>query len=67
MKQVLSTVEFCHKNCCPTVEHFISEGEEKFAIGGVEEGITIFTKDQFADFIGAVREGKFDSLVVPRQ
>jgi len=55
------TITFCKNKCCPVVtvlENKIILGDEK----GVE-GITTWTKDQFKDFIIAVKDGKFDELI----
>lgn len=45
--------------CCPTVS---VEGES-VQLGGAEEGVTRWSREQFADFVLAAREGKFDSAV----
>lgn len=53
------TIEFCRRGkCCPTV----TIHGEKIFIGGAEEGFTIFNKNQFLDFISAVKDGRFDFI-----
>lgn len=54
-------IEFCKNNCCPVVkvnESNIVLGDEKGP-----EGITVWTKEQFKDFVEAAKSGKFDEVV----
>lgn len=53
-------IKFCKTSCCPTVE----VDEDKIILGDPNgpEGITVWTKDQFNDFLTAAKEGKFDNI-----
>ena len=57
MKEVVS---FCcgGKRCPNVVIH-----KDKVIIGGIKEGFTFFTIDNFKDFISSIKSGKFDSLI----
>lgn len=58
---IYKPITFCRKkNCCPTVTP-LEDGT--FAVGGEEEGVSIFQKQHLADFVAAAKEGKFDDLV----
>lgn len=51
---------FCQKKCCPVVkirENDVVLGDEKGP-----EGITVWSKPQFNDFIKAVKEGKITEI-----
>jgi hypothetical protein len=57
----MKTIKFCRDKCCPVIEVH----ENKIVLGDLKgpEGITTWTKNQFKDFIEAVKEGKFDSVI----
>jgi hypothetical protein len=56
----METITFCKKHCCPVVK----VDNDKIILGDDDgpEGITIWTKDQFLDFVQAVKDGKFDQI-----
>lgn len=56
----METIKFCKNKCCPVVKL----DENKVILGDKDgpEGITTWTKDQFKDFIQAVKDGKFDKI-----
>jgi hypothetical protein len=58
MNQVIN---FCKNKCCPVVE----VTEESIVLGDAKgpEGVTVWTKNQFADFVEAAKSGKFDEIV----
>jgi hypothetical protein len=55
------TITFCKAKCCPVVELY----DEKIILGDDKgpEGITVWSKEQFKDFIDAAKDGKFDELI----
>jgi hypothetical protein len=60
----MQTIKFCKtKRCCPEVNVVKENGEVSFVIGGKEEGVTVFTRNNFKDFIAAAKEGVFDEFV----
>jgi hypothetical protein len=56
-------IEFCKEKCCPVIEY--TEESNIVLLGDAEgpEGVTTWTKQQFADFIEAAKEGKFDNII----
>ena len=54
-------INFCKNACCPVIE----VGENNITLGDKNgpEGITVWTKDQFKDFLEAAKSGKFDKVV----
>ena len=56
-------IEFCCKEKCPVIEY--TENTDLVLLGDANgpEGITTWTKEQFADFINAAKEGKFDNVI----
>lgn len=54
------TITFCKNKCCPVVEI----EEDKIILGDADgpEGITVWTKTQFLDFINAAKNGDFDNV-----
>ncbi len=58
MNQVIN---FCKNKCCPVVE----VAQDTIILGDAKgpEGITVWTKNQFADFVEAAKSGKFDEIV----
>jgi hypothetical protein len=56
-------IEFCKDKCCPVIEY--TENTDLVLLGDANgpEGITTWTKEQFADFINAAKEGKFDNVI----
>jgi hypothetical protein len=56
-------IEFCKEKCCPVIEY--SETSDVILLGDANgpEGISTWTKEQFADFINAAKEGKFDNII----
>jgi len=56
-------IEFCKEKCCPVIEY--TEESNVVLLGDAEgpEGVTTWTKQQFADFIEAAKEGKFDNII----
>lgn len=58
MNQVIN---FCKNKCCPVVEIT----EESILLGDANgpEGVTVWTKNQFADFVEAAKSGKFDEVI----
>lgn len=51
---------FCKKNkCCPVVEILPSD---MIRLGDKPEGYTVWTKEQFKDFIEAAKKGEFDDI-----
>lgn len=55
------TIQFCcGGKKCPVVTQI---NENQIAIGGKEEGVTTWDKDQFTDFVNAAKSGKFDELI----
>lgn len=57
------TIEFCCKEKCPVVEY--EENSDIVILGDPKgpEGVTKWTKEQFADFLFAAKLGKFDDVV----
>ncbi len=55
------TIKFCRNKCCPVVEVH----DDKIILGDKDgpEGITVWSKNQFKDFIDAAKSGKFDEVV----
>ncbi len=58
MNQVIN---FCKNKCCPVVE--VTENEIILGDAKGPEGVTVWTKNQFADFVEAAKSGKFDEIV----
>jgi len=59
----LRVVTFCRNHkCCPVVTE-LPDG--KISLGDKEgvEGETIWTKEQFKDFLTSAKKGEFDNLV----
>jgi hypothetical protein len=56
-------IEFCKEKCCPVIEY--TEESNIVLLGDAEgpEGVTTWTKQQFADFLEAAKEGKFDNII----
>jgi hypothetical protein len=56
-------IEFCKEKCCPVIEY--SETSDVILLGDANgpEGITTWSKEQFADFLNAAKEGKFDEII----
>jgi hypothetical protein len=56
-------IEFCKEKCCPVIEY--TEESNVVLLGDAEgpEGVTTWTKQQFADFVEAAKEGKFDNII----
>jgi len=56
-------IEFCKEKCCPVIEY--KEESNVVLLGDAEgpEGVTTWTKQQFADFVEAAKEGKFDNII----
>lgn len=54
-------ITFCKKACCP----FIELKDNKIHLGDPEgpEGVTIWSKESFSDFLSDAKSGKFDNLV----
>jgi hypothetical protein len=54
-------ITFCKQKCCPVIE----VQENAIVLGDKEgpEGITTWSKNQFADFVEAAKEGKFDQII----
>ena len=61
MQNKMTTIKFCKSKCCPVVKI----EEDKVLLGDKDgpEGVTTWTKNQFNDFIEAVKEGKFDEAI----
>ena len=54
-------IKFCTNNCCPVVK--ITNENVILGDPNGKEGVTVWSKKQFKDFLVAVKEGKFDHLV----
>lgn len=55
------TYEFCkNRKCCPTVS--TKEGFGIVKVGGEVEGFTLWSRDQFRDFVSAAKDGHFDDI-----
>jgi hypothetical protein len=56
-------IEFCCKDKCPVIEY--TETSDVILLGDANgpEGITTWTKQQFADFVFAAKLGKFDEII----
>jgi len=56
-------IKFCCKDKCPVIEY--TEESNVVLLGDAEgpEGVTTWTKQQFADFVEAAKEGKFDNII----
>lgn len=53
-------VEFCRgRRCCPTVTRM---ADGNYVIGGEVEGRTVFTEQNFQDFVAAAKAGNFDGI-----
>ena len=54
-------ITFCRNKCCPVVEVV----GDKIQLGDANgpEGVSVWTKENFNDFVDAVKEGKFDHIV----
>lgn len=60
---MISVTKFCKKDCCPVVEY---DNENQIVELGDREGIegtTVWSVEQFKDFLDAAKEGKFDHIV----
>lgn len=60
---MINVTKFCKKDCCPVVEY---DSENQIVELGDREGIegtTIWSVEQFKDFLDAAKEGKFDHIV----
>lgn len=55
-------ITFCKAKCCPVVE--ITDNKIILGDANGDEGITVWSKEQFNDFIDAVKEGKFDDIKI---
>ena len=54
-------INFCKNKCCPVVE--VTENEILLGDKNGPEGVTVWSKSQFADFVEAAKSGKFDEVV----
>ena len=54
-------INFCKNNCCPVIE--VEENRIILGDANGPEGVTVWTKDQFKDFVDAVKSGKFDEVI----
>ncbi len=56
-----NVIKFCSSKCCPVVEVV----EDCIVLGDSEgpEGITVWSKSQFKDFVIAAKSGKFDGII----
>lgn len=56
-------IEFCCKDKCPVVEY--SQDSDIVLLGDPNgpEGVTTWSKEQFADFLVAAKMGKFDEII----
>lgn len=61
---MFTKIQFCgKKGCrCPEVEQ-LPDGN--IQLGGQKEGYTVWNKLEFADFVEAAKDGKFDELIKP--
>lgn len=59
-KSPAGSVAECRKprRCCPT----ITAHADFVVLGGAEEGISVWTPQQFRDFVAAAKDGMFDGL-----
>jgi hypothetical protein len=55
-------IEFCCKDKCPVVEYTDDSNTILLGDANGPEGVTTWTKEQFADFVLAAKEGKFDKI-----
>lgn len=56
-------IEFCCKDKCPVVEYMEESNIVLLGDANGPEGITTWTKEQFADFVLAAKMGKFDDVI----
>lgn len=56
-------VEFCKEKCCPVVEYTDDSNTVLLGDANGPEGITTWSKEQFADFILAAKKGEFDKVI----
>jgi hypothetical protein len=56
-------IEFCCKEKCPVVEYHDNTDVVLLGDSNGPEGVTIWSKEQFADFLKAAKEGKFDNVI----
>jgi hypothetical protein len=56
-------IEFCCKEKCPVIEYVENSNVVLLGDANGPEGITTWSKEQFADFLNAAKEGKFDKIV----
>lgn len=56
-------IEFCKEKCCPVVEYTDDSNTILLGDANGPEGITTWTKQQFADFVLAAKLGKFDEII----
>lgn len=56
-------IEFCCKDKCPVVEYQDDSNTILLGDANGPEGITVWSKEQFADFVNAAKEGKFDNIL----
>lgn len=54
-------IKFCKNNCCPVVE----VSGQNIILGDATgpEGTTVWTRNQFKDFIEAAKSGHFDEII----
>lgn len=51
-------ITFCKNKCCPVVEV-----KDDTVMIGEDTDWAIMSKQQFADFVDAAKEGKFDTII----
>lgn len=53
-------ITFCKNKCCPVIEIT----EESILLGDANgpEGVTVWTKQQFKDFVESAKNGEFDEI-----
>jgi hypothetical protein len=56
-------IEFCKEKCCPVIEYVETSNVVLLGDANGPEGITTWSKQQFADFLSAAKEGKFDNII----
>ncbi len=59
----LKIYTFCKKDCCPVIEVDNENGVVELGDRQGIEGTTLWTVDQFKDFLDAAKAGNFDEIV----
>lgn len=57
----MNKIYFCNKKCCPFIE--VKGGMVHLGDPNGPEGVTVWKKESFNDFLKEAKSGKFDNLI----